>query len=296
MILVPRHVITAGMVASTATDEPAWSAVTIYALSAVVGKSGKRFYSLQASNLNHDPEEVDSLWWATDGPVNSMRMFDISPATKTDFGGVDSTVTITPTIYCTTLLLSGVQALKVRLQCYDGATLKETREKTLWTSDGTEWGYDFGEVFAQGDAVFDVLPVPCSHFVLTFYSANEVGAVFLGRRNWIGDAEKGARSDTGLRGTDYTDVNGNLVASSRGVTRILSARTRAGRGFFNHFQNIKERLAGEYAAWIVAPDVGDYDSAVLIGRYQSFDIELDANNSQEIAVSLSVMGSLQFTA
>lgn len=295
MIVVPRHVITAAMATSTATDEPAWSLGTTYALSAYVSKAGTRYYSLQDSNTGHDPEEVDSLWWKPDGPVNSMRMFDISPATRTDFGGVDSTVTITPGIYCTTVLMSGVQALKVRLQVYDGATLKDTFEKTLWTSDGTEWGYDFGEVYAQGDVVFDTLPVPSTHFVVTFYSANEVGAVFFGRRSWLGDAEKGARASNEQRGTDYTDENGDLVASRRGITRRLSARTTAGRDAFNRLTNLKERLSGEYAAWIVAPSVGDYDSAVVIGRYQSFEIELDASNTTDIACSLEVMGSLQFS-
>lgn len=296
MIVVHRHIVTSAMVSSTATNEPAWSAVTTYALSAYVSKAGTRYYSLQASNVGHDPEEIDSLWWKPDGPVNAMRMFDISPATRTVFDGNDHTVTVTPSIYCTTVLMSGVQAVRVRLQAYDGATLKGTFEKTTWTSDGTEWGYDFGEVYSKGDVVFDTLPVPCSHFVITFFGANAVGAVFMGQRSWIGDAEKSPSAGSELRGSDYVDSDGNLQASQRGMARLLTARTVAERLFFNHFMALRERLAGQYAAWIVAPSVGDYDSAIVIGRYQSFDIELDTQNTTQIGTSIKVMGAIQITA
>ena len=49
-------------------------------------------------------------------------------------------------------------------------------------------------------------------------------------------------------------------------------------------ENIARSISDD--VWVVAPDVGDYDSAQLIGRYQRAVRVLDADGGQHITLAL----------
>lgn len=292
MIVIPRVEITRSMVTTTAVDELAWAAPTTYALDAMVSKSGMRWISLQAGNVGHDPEEIASAWWTSDGPMNSMRMFDVSPQTVTTFVG-DGVVSIVPLTHCTAMMANGVVGLSARLRVYRDAALLFDEVRTITSSDGTEWGYYFGETQRTADVVWTGIPVPATRYELTVSGGTQtaVGMCLQGRQVYIGQARKGATLDIELRGRDYTDKDGNPVAVERGYSRRLTASLVLSRADFGRVGLFLESLVQQTAGWIVAPSVRDYDSAALVGRYQRAVRTLDENDTNAVGLALEVAGN-----
>lgn len=292
MIVIPRVEITRAMITTTAVDEPAWSSGTTYAIDAMVSKAGMRWIALQSGNLGHDPEEVGSVWWTADGPVNSMRMFDVSPQTVTTFVG-DGVVSIEPMTHCTAMMCTGVVGLSARLRVYREATLLFDETRTVTSSDGTEWGFYFGETQRTADVVWTNIPVPATRYELTVSGGTQtaVGVCLQGRQVYIGAARKGATIDIELRGRDYTDNEGNPVAADRGYSRRLSASLYLRRSDFGRVGLFLESLVQQTAGWIVAPGVGDYDAAALVGRYQRAVRTLDENDTNAVGLALDVAGN-----
>lgn len=72
------------MLASTTAVETyaAWSSATTYALNAIVDYGTSLYQSLQASNLNKQPD-TNPTWWLRIGPDNTHAMFDAQVSTAT---------------------------------------------------------------------------------------------------------------------------------------------------------------------------------------------------------------------
>lgn len=292
MIVVPLITVTSAMLASNAVDEAAWSSATTYALGALVRVGEVRYSSLQAGNTNNDPTAPGSLWWVEDGPINSLRMFDVSAATTTQFTA-GASLTITAGQNVTALGLSNLVGTSVNVVVRNGATVLALYTRNILTSDGSEWGYFFADPQQTTDLVFADLPVPNTAIdvIVNGTTGTSVGLCAIGRQVYIGDAEKGASVSTELRGRDYTDALGNAQATERGYARTLSCTLQMDRADFGRITALMEGLMQQYALWVVAPDVGDYDSAQLVGRYQRAVRVLDANGSQSISLALEVTGA-----
>lgn len=291
MIVIPRVEITPAMVTTTAVDEPAWAPGTTYPLDALVSKGGMRWVSAQAGNVGHDPEEIASAWWTEDGPVNGMRMFDVSAETATTFVG-DGVVDLVPLTHCTAMMLNAVVGMSVRLRVYRGAELTFDSTRGILSSDGTEWGYYFGETQRVGDVVFADIPVPATRYELTVSGGTQtsIGLCLMGRQVWIGDARKGASLGIELRGRDYVDAKGNPMATERGYSRSLSATLVMPRKDFGRVGLLLESLVQQPAGWVVAPTVGDYDAAALVGRFQRAVRTLDVDDANFVGLALEISG------
>ena len=95
-VLAPLAV-TAGMLTSSTlaeTEYPAWSSGSTYALADRRIYGHRVYESLQASNLNHQPD-TSPTWWADVGPTNRWAMFDGAVNTASA-DTVDIVVTLTP--------------------------------------------------------------------------------------------------------------------------------------------------------------------------------------------------------
>lgn len=292
MIVIPRTEITPAMLLSTtAVDEPQWSGTHTYALYDRCAVGQERYVSLQPNNVGHSPSEPGSLWWRADGPVNRLRMLDTSPQTLTEVGG-NTVVHVQPGRFCTAILLTGVGGITATLEVFDGLALLQTRTQSIITSDGTEYGYYFGDTVRLTDVVWLDLPVTATSYRITVTGTHtSVGVLLMGRAANIGQAEKGASIETRLRGRDYIDANDNPVATDKGFSRELSCTLVTERAQFGRVKALMEGLVQTHAGWVVAPGVGDYDSAVIVGRFQRSVMVMDAEGSSYIKHALEVAGN-----
>lgn len=268
MIVVPPITITPGMVATNAVDEPTWVAGTTYAAGVLVSRAGRRWLSLQAGNVGKVPES-EPTWWLDKGLTNRMAMFDDSLATLTTRTG-PLTVTLTPGQRATAIGFSGLVGASITLTVRDaGAAVLFTETRELQQTDGTDWDWYFGEPRQAGDAYwYNLPPAGVSYEVSIAGASAACGLCVMGRQHFIGDAEYGASVGTELRGRDYVGADGNPVAAERGFSRTLSCTLDIERGAFNRITTLFEGLVQRNALWILAPDLGDLDSAITYGRYQ----------------------------
>jgi len=136
---------------------PAWSGVTTYAIRARVVKGGKNWESLLGVNLNHDPEEVASIWWTEISLLNEK----LTHITRAAINKVASKV-------FTDKKLNGVtKAIFENVQLFDGAGSMQNKELGLSRFVGFEINLNshrdlvvilrrLGTQFSQVNPAFDL--------------------------------------------------------------------------------------------------------------------------------------------
>lgn len=273
MIAVPFTPVTstAVLVAINATDEAAWSGATTYALSAVVSKNKRRWVSLQAGNLNHDPEELDSLWWTDDGPSNQWAMFDTSVQTATTrSGGLEFTLATGRATAVGLMGLSGANTATITVRDGLGGAVIYTNTKTLATSGGSYYGFCFEPLQQLQEAVwYSLLGSINSHITITLAGPGTVacGLCVFGRQIDVGNAEYGFSVATEDRGRQYLDRLGNPVTIERGYSKGASGTVHSSRAEYNRLMAFIAANINTPCLWVAAPDQADLVAATVFGRF-----------------------------
>ena len=295
MIAVPFTEVTstAVLVAINATDEAAWSGATTYALSAVVSKNKRRWVSLQAGNLNHDPEELDSLWWTDDGPSNQWAMFDTSVQTATTrSGGLEFTLATGRATAVGLMGLSGVQTATITVRDGLGGTLIHTDTKTLASSDGTYYCFCFEPMQQVSDATWTDLPGAINgHITITLTGSGTVGCglCVFGKQMYVGDAQFGFAVSVENRGRDYLDRLGNPVSVERGYSRGCSGGIQADIATFNRLIAFFAANVSTPCLWIAAPGMDDLVAAAVFGKFARAAVAIPGPT--HITASLEISGN-----
>ena len=118
-------------------DYPAWSSGTTYAVGDRTIKSHRKWESLKAANVAHDPEGLDAMWWVDVGPTNRWAMFDRAVGTSST-GTNPIVVVLSPGTPINALALLSLVAESVRVQ----VVLNESTlyDRTITLEDGKVTG------------------------------------------------------------------------------------------------------------------------------------------------------------
>jgi len=157
-VLKPLTITTDAQIVSTNVVESAdvtWSAASTYALAATVKYNHIRYESLQAANLNHLPDAVNSTWWLELGPTNLWAVFDSQTSTKTTATTSTMTYRIKPGGIFNSVAVIGVTgASNVTVNIYAGAggtpiwTITKSLDNTF-ISSWYQWLFEPYELYTD---------------------------------------------------------------------------------------------------------------------------------------------------
>jgi len=277
MIAVPPVEVTDSvLVSTTAPDEGAWSVATTYSAGATCSRNHIVWTSLQDANLGNTPESSPA-WWEDSGPSNQWAMFDSSVATVTSNGGDGSplVVVLDPEKRITSVVMIGLVGARVRLQIENapGGDVIEDITNTLVTSDGTYWGWCFEPFRQEKRAVWTGLKSsPLMRLTLTIDPLGDdaaCGLCLFGREFTLGVATYGFSTPIKNRGRYYLDKLGNPKRVERGHSINMSGTVQSDTSTYNRSMDFLAEYIGEPMAWVLAPGLGDYRAATIVGEYQS---------------------------
>lgn len=264
-------------------DYGEWSAGTTYGLAAYCIKAAThRIYkSVQAGNLNHDPEsEADPdnpVWWLDYSATNRWKMFDaLVGVQSTDADSI--AVTITPAALVDSVVLLNVSAASVQVtmtDVADGLVYDET--VSLVSPSGIQdWhSWFFEPIVRQSD--FSVSDLPRYLGAAIAITATDsggtvaIGECILGLSREIGSTAAGAR--IGIR--DYSiktqDAFGNYSILERAFSKRGTFTLLIDAGFTSELQTI---LAGYRATPAVYVGTDVHSASLIYGFYRDFEIDI----------------------
>lgn len=284
MILIrPAVVNDAAFVSSTIaeTDYAAWSSVTTYALAArvivVAADVHKVYESVQAANINHDPQ-TSPTWWLEVGNTNRWKMFD-SSVTSQSTAVTSITTAIKPDSRVDAIALLNVVGKTVVVtmtDVTDGLVYNQTFN--LVSDSGiTDWyGYFFEPIIRKPDLLVLDLPPYYSPTITVTISADTgetvaIGALVLGQQKEIGGTEYGGKIGISDYSVKQQDSFGNYTILERAFNKKASFDVMVEAGFVDQLQNI---LAGYRAIPIVYVGSTYYNATVVYGFYKDFSITI----------------------
>lgn len=281
-LIRPNPIVGAALVASSVAEDPAaeWSAATTYAKDAIVRKAAthRKYQSLVAGNLNHDPATDDGTRWIDAGPTNRWAMFDDSVGTVTTAVGTFN-VQLQPGSIDAIALLD-LEAETGRVVMVDsGVTVYD---RTLSTNYGgaaiTDWYlYFFEPVGSSTTLLFLDLPTyPNATTTVTLTAADSVagdcvcGTLVAGRQLDIGLTEVSPKVSIDDFSKKSTDDFGITTVVERAWAGNMTLRARMLRENINPVRQALAKVRAKPCVWI-----GDeaFDAMILYGFYKSFEIE-----------------------
>lgn len=297
MILIPPiEIDETVLVASSVADDPVYSATTSYALGQRVRfgtlPAVDSYECIQAPALDKHPA-TQPLYWMPLGRSGRWALFDDSVQTATQGAGTLS-FTIAPQRRVSALVLMGIIGQSVTITVRDGAAgpVLFTETRTLMSSAGTYYSWFFDAAVQVSDSSWFGLPSSAgAHIDISIEPVGSVAACGLckvGREQYIGDAQFGAELGTEQRGKDFIDRQGNPVTSDRGFSRSLTCTLLIPLADFNRVNRLFEAQVQLAAVWVVAPGLGEYDSAITHGRYQRAVRVMDGPT--HVTISLEIAG------
>jgi hypothetical protein len=266
------------LVSTTATETYAtWSGATTYALADRKVYGLYVYESLQASNLNHQPD-TSPTWWVLVGPNNKFAMFDLATSTATTKASPLTVVVDTGAI--NSLAMIGLIGTEVSITMTDGAGGPTVYTNTIDLNDNSlvvDWYTYFFTPFVQlGDVVLTDLPAYNNArvtMVLTGSGTVQIGEFIYGLLYDLGSTEYGAT--VGI--IDYSRKNTDEFGTTTFIERAFSNRMNCTFMLDNTQLNFVQRLLSSVRAtqcvYIGSEDT-DYAPLIVYGFYKDFTINI----------------------
>lgn len=258
-----------------------WSSGTTYSAGQIVSNSGKRWESLQGSNLNKPPT-TEPLWWLDLGADNKNAMFDNVVATSTN-ATTSLTVVITPGQTFDSVALININASVVSISITDGPGGPVVYENTIGLSSETiiDWyGYFFYDpLLKRTQAIFYNIP-PYPNAVMTITLSNSVGeqvsvsTLTYGTLFSIGETQYGLSSGIVDYSVKTTDEFGNTTFVKRAYSKRLSGQVAVRNSDLNRVQSLMYGLRATPAVWIASDIPTLEEVAIVFGWYRDFTTEI----------------------
>ena len=295
LIVVRPVTVTDSILVSTnvpETDYAAWSSATTYDITDRRIKAHKVWESLQAGNLNHDPE-TSPTWWIEVGPTNAWKLFDTSNSTATAQAG-SMTYVLAPGVGVNALAALNVRGCNDVQVVVDHPTLGQLYDKTtsLTSLPGSSgwWEWFYGTRTAPPLMVATDLPgVPGCTVTVTFTGTSElsVGVLMVGEQTQVGIAvQQGAR--VGI--TDYSRKETNDFGDTVLVQRAYAKRATFDVPIESHLvDDAVEFLSGLRASPCLWIGSGLYASTVIFGFYKDFEVNLAYRTVSECSLTIEGM-------
>jgi hypothetical protein len=280
-LIRPNAMTPAMLTSSTATEAHAtWASGTTYAAAVRVIYGVGIYESLQASNLNKQPD-TNPLWWTYIGPSNKWAMFDGQVSTATTRSA--SLTAVFSTGIMDSLAVVGIDAEMVTLTVRDGpgGTIVYQRSASVTGSEVADWSeYFFTDPTVRRTiAVFyDIPPFASSVATIEITSGGTVslGMVTFGRIAVLGDSQFGAQAGI----TDYsrkeTDEFGTTTFVKRAFAKRMTGSVQVQSLQINRVQRVLYDLRATPVLWI-ATDVPEFSEPMTVyGFYRDFYCAINA--------------------
>lgn len=291
-LIRPNSINDASLVSSTVseTDYPDWSSATTYALSARVIKGHRIWESVQASNLNHDPQTSGVAWWVDLGPTNRWAMFDEKVGTLT-VSPLSISVVMQPGRIDAIALLQ-VAASTVTITMHLGA--EELYARTISMIDDAlvmDWfGYFFEPIRPKDFVLLTDLPV-YGEATMTISMSKPSGDVscgicIVGRQSEIG----GTLRSPSLGINDYskktTDDFGNSTLVERSFSKRMSAKLVVDNTDVDLVHAVLSSVRATPVVWIGS---AQYSSMLVFGFFRDFEIDIAYSNHSYCSINIEGM-------
>lgn len=276
-LIRPNAISDAALVSSSVseTDHPAWSSVTTYALGAHVIKGHRIWESVQATNLNHDPQTAGVAWWVDIGPTNRWAMFDEKVGTLTT-AATSLSVTLFPGRIDAIALLQ-VVASTATITMHIGAVEVYTRTISMIDdSIVTDWfGYFFEPIRPKDYVLLTDLPV-YGEATITITLSKPSGDVscgmcIVGQQSDIG----GTLRSPSLGINDYSkktiDDFGNTTLVERSFSKRMSAKLVLNNTDVDRVHAVLSAVRAVPVVWIGS---SNYSSMLVFGFFRDFEIDI----------------------
>lgn len=270
------------LISTTATNAEAdWSSATTYSLGQIVSYSGKRWESLQNTNLNETPT-TNPTWWLDLGADNKHAMFDSVVATSTT-ATTELTVVVAPGQAFDSLALININAALVTISITDGPSGPVVYEATAGLSSETiiDWyGYFFYDPLLRRTQVifYNIPPYPNAHVTLTFETSVgetiSVSTVIYGTLFEIGGTQYGASAGIVDYSIKQTDDFGNTTFVPRAYSKRLNAQIAVPNNQLNRVQSLLYSLRATPAVWIASDNPTFEEALIVYAWYKDFTTEI----------------------
>ena len=270
------------LISTTAVNAEAdWSSATTYSIGQIVSYSGKRWESLQNTNLNKTPTTAPT-WWLDIGADNKHAMFDSVVATSTT-ATTSLTVVVAPGQTFDSLALINIDAAVVSVTITNGAGGPVVYEATAGLSSEsiTDWyGYFFYDPLLKRTQVifYNIPPYPNARVTIEFETSvgelASVSTVIYGTLFEIGGTQYGASVGIVDYSIKETDEFGNATFVRRAYSKRLNAQVTVPNTQLNRVQSLLYSLRATPAVWIASDDPTLEEALIVYGWYRDFSTEI----------------------
>lgn len=276
-VIRPTTINDANLTSSTVpeTDFAAWSAATTYAIGDKRIKAHRIWQSVQASNLNHDPETSGVSWWVDIGPTNRWAMFDTVVGTATT--ATDEIEIVLAPGRIDSVALLGVDCAEITVDLTVGAESVYSRTVSMVDSGAiVDWyGYFFDIPIPRTDLILSDLPVygeGVLTITMTKAGAVSCGACIVGMKAEIGRVL--ASPSIGILdfSTITRDAFGTPSLNKRSYSKRYSVKLVLSRAQVDYVFGILASFRATPMVWIGADNM--YQSLVAYGYYKDFEIDI----------------------
>lgn len=267
------------LLSSNATETvAAWSNATTYALDAEVNYSNSIYVSLQADNLNQQPDTSPTRW-IRKSANNTYSMFDEFVNTQTTRTS-PLTVEVKPGAIFNSIAvfnISGANLLDVTVR--DGSAGPIVFNETFDLDDTVivDWYMYFFEPYdIKSEIIVQNIP-PYSTGVITATLTGTgtvgVGNFVFGSIYSLGLTQYGAAG--GIRDYSIKQVNnfGITTFVQRAFSKRMEANVYVNTGDVRFVRKLLEDIRAIPVVW-VGSDSSDYDILSVFGYYRDFNIEI----------------------
>jgi len=272
------------------TEHLAWSSATTYAIDNKVIKNHTIWESLQNSNTNHDPEEVESTWWAEYSATNAWKMFDSKVGSQTTNANSIELEFIPGRISGITFLnLSATSIDIVMTDPLEGEVYNETIDLTDDSVVYDLYTYFF-EPIRQTKNKFVALPILGEATLEISINAPDetaaCGELVIGLISDLGCTQFGA----GISITDYsikqTDAFGDFTVLERAFSKRGSFSIIMENGVINSALTLFEEFRATPAVWIPTDTDPISSPLIIYGYYRDFKITVQFYNESTCELEL----------
>lgn len=281
-----------GLIYSTVTDTtPAYSSGTTYALGATVRYLNKIWQSLQATNLNHQPDTYPT-WWFEVSPDNIHAAFDTSISTV-------SSATTEMTFSVKIGLIDSVALINLDASISEIA-VTDFDDGTVYTNiSGLTGGtvYDWYQYFfydpllRRTQVVYSGIP-PYANAVVTVRLRAPVGtevsvaqAIF-GSLSSLGKSQYGASAGIVDYSVKNTDEFGVTTFVKRAFSKRLNVQFNLDNTDLNRVQSYLYSIRATPAVWVASTDTKFEEALVVYGFYRDFTTEISYPTHSQCSIEI----------
>jgi len=269
-----------GLIQTTVTDPNAlYSSGTTYGAGVTTRYSNRLWLSLQATNLNHQPD-TSPTWWSLIGPDNLHAAFDTSVSTVSS-ATASMIFTVKPGAI-NSLALITLKGAVVEVAVTDQSDGLIYSNKTgLTGAEVFDWYqyFFYDPLMLRTQVVYTGLPSRANALVSLKITGGvseliSIAQAIYGTMNEIGGTQYGASAGIVDYSIKETDTFGNTTFVERPFSKRMSANVHLANNQINRAQNFLYSVRAKPSVWIASDDPTFEEALIVYGYYKEFSLTI----------------------